>query len=141
MEDKQLAVAVHTRRAADPEGSFQRLREPLRELAGRSGLTLEPGRLVLELRPPGMDKGAALRAFLGERQARAVLFAGDDLGDIPGFDVVESLREQGIAGVTVCSSSAEVPPLAERADLVVDGPEGIAALLEALADELADTNR
>ncbi|WP_040906844.1 trehalose-phosphatase, partial [Streptomyces griseoflavus] len=54
------AVAVHTRRAADPQAAYEALREPLAGLAARHGLVVEPGRLVLELRPPGMDKGVAL---------------------------------------------------------------------------------
>lgn len=45
------AVAVHTRRAPDPQAAYDALRAPLTELAGRHGLIVEPGRLVLELRP------------------------------------------------------------------------------------------
>jgi trehalose 6-phosphate phosphatase len=36
----------------------------------------------------------------------------------------------------VCSGSTEVTALAERADLVVDGPDGVVALLSAIADSL-----
>ncbi|MDQ3431563.1 MAG: trehalose-phosphatase, partial [Actinomycetota bacterium] len=95
---------------------------------------LEPGRMVLEIRPPGMDKGAALRALVQERAARAVLFAGDDLGDLAAYDAVQGMRAEGVAGLLVCSASAEVGELAERADVVVDGPAGVVDLLEALAD-------
>lgn len=133
-EDKGSALAVHTRRAADPQGTFDALRAPLAALAHDHGLVVEPGRYVLELRPAGMDKGQALTSFLAERGARSVLFAGDDLGDLAAFDAVERLRGEGVAGVTVCSGSAEVSELAERADVVVDGPRGVAALLAALAD-------
>ena len=74
IEDKTHAVAVHTRRAADPEAALARLRGPLGELA-RLGLAAEPGRFVIELRPPGVDKGAALTALVRERAARSVLFS------------------------------------------------------------------
>ncbi|TDD29748.1 trehalose-phosphatase [Actinomadura sp. KC06] len=136
IEDKGQALAVHTRRCAEPEVALERLRSILAALAERTGLTLEPGRLVLELRPPGMDKGMALRTFIAERGGRpsAVLFAGDDLGDLAAFDAVESLRAEGVPGVLVCSGSTEVTALAERADLVVDGPSGVVDLLETLAD-------
>ncbi|MBL1067569.1 trehalose-phosphatase [Streptomyces sp. 7-21] len=133
IEDKGGAVAVHTRRAAEPEASFARLEEPLGSLAARLGLTLEPGRLVLELRPPGMDKGAALTALVKETGARSVLYAGDDLGDLAAFEAVAALRAQGVPGVRVCSASTEVTRLSEIADLTVDGPAGVAALLAALA--------
>ena len=136
-EDKGRALAVHTRRTADPDGALAQLRAPLSALARRHGLIVEPGRMVLELRPPGADKGAALRAFVREKGARSVLYAGDDLGDLAAYDAVEELRGEGVPGVLVCSSAGgtgeSVPELAARADLLVPGPEGVVALLEELA--------
>ncbi|WFB08840.1 trehalose-phosphatase [Streptomyces sp. LX-29] len=137
VEDKGRAVAVHTRRAADPQAAFDRLREPLQRLAERHGLIVEPGRYVLELRPPGMDKGVALTEYVRETGAGAVLYAGDDLGDLAAFAAVEDLRADGLPGLLVCSGSDEVTELAARADLVVDGPRGVVTLLTALADTLA----
>ena len=132
-EDKGDALAVHTRRTADPAAAFDLLRQPLAALAKRAGLMVEPGRLVLELRPPGADKGAALTGLVAERSAGAVLYAGDDLGDIPAFGAVAGLRADGIPGLAVCSGSAEATALAGHADLVVDGPAGILDLLGELA--------
>jgi trehalose 6-phosphate phosphatase len=137
IEDKGLALAVHTRRAAEPQVALERLRSIIEALAERTGLVVEPGRYVLELRPPGMDKGAALRALVAERGATAVLFAGDDLGDLAAFDAIDALRKEGVPGVKVCSSSDEVTALAERADLVVDGPPGVVDLIDRLATELS----
>ncbi|MFJ4784318.1 trehalose-phosphatase [Streptomyces sp. NPDC088794] len=137
IEEKGRAVAVHTRRAADPQAAFEALREPLTDLATRHGLVVEPGRLVLELRPPGMDKGVALLDHVRRLSAEAVLFAGDDLGDLPAFAAVDKLRSDGVPGLLVCSGSDEVTELRERADLVVDGPEGVVRLLRALAAQLA----
>ncbi|MCG7210438.1 trehalose-phosphatase [Streptomyces arenae] len=137
IEEKGFAVAVHTRRADDPQATFDALRAPLTDLATRHGLIVEPGRLVLELRPPGMDKGVALREFAREIGAGAVLYAGDDLGDIPAFAAVEKLREEGVPGLLVCSGSEEVTDLADRADLVVNGPEGVVRLLKNLAHQSA----
>lgn len=136
VEDKGLALAVHTRGASDPDATLERLRGPLTELAAAHHLVLEPGRAVLELRPGGVDKGVALRRLVDEHDPSVVVFAGDDLGDLPAFDAVEALRADGLPGLLVCSGSAEVSAVAERADVVVDGPAGVAALLEALADEL-----
>ncbi|MGW2542559.1 trehalose-phosphatase [Kitasatospora sp. NPDC001574] len=140
VEDKGRSVAVHTRRTAEPAVAFERLVEPVGALAAEHGLVVEPGRLVLELRPPGVDKGAALEGFLRERGARSVLYAGDDLGDVAAFAAVEKLRGEGLAGVTVCSGAvgdAPVRELADRADLVVPGPAGVVELLAALGEELS----
>ncbi|MFF8845739.1 trehalose-phosphatase [Streptomyces sp. NPDC015127] len=135
IEEKGRAVAVHTRRAEDPQGAFDALREPLAALASRHGLILEPGRMVLELRPPGMDKGVALAEYVREVGATAVLYAGDDLGDLPAYGAVDKLRSDGVPGLLVCSGN-EVPELAERADLVVPGPGAVADLLAALAERV-----
>ncbi|QTD99299.1 trehalose-phosphatase [Streptomyces cyanogenus] len=136
IEEKGRALAVHTRRAADPQATFESLRGPLADLAGRHGLIVEPGRLVLELRPPGMDKGVALLDHARAIGAGCVVYAGDDLGDLPAFAAVEKLRTDGTPGLLVCSGSTEVTELAERADLVVNGPEGVVGLLRALAAQL-----
>ncbi|MFI0165044.1 trehalose-phosphatase [Streptomyces sp. NPDC017082] len=136
IEEKGRALAVHTRRAADPQAAFESLRGPLTALAARHGLIVEPGRLVLELRPPGMDKGVALLGHVRATGAGCVVYAGDDLGDLPAFAAVEELRKNGTPGLLVCSGSTEVTELADRADLVVDGPEGVVALLRDLTRHL-----
>ncbi|MFD7700125.1 trehalose-phosphatase [Streptomyces caelestis] len=137
IEEKGRAVAVHTRRAADPQAAFEALREPLAGLAARHGLVVEPGRMVLELRPPGMDKGVALSEYAREIGAGSVLYAGDDLGDLAAYTAVEKLRSAGTPGLLVCSGSDEVTELRERADLVVDGPAGVVRLLRALAGRMS----
>ncbi|MFF3466273.1 trehalose-phosphatase [Streptomyces sp. NPDC001984] len=136
IEEKGRAVAVHTRRADDPQAAFEALRGPLTDLATRHGLIVEPGRLVLELRPPGMDKGVALLEHFRATAAESVLYAGDDLGDLPAYAAVDKLRSDGVPGLLVCSGSTEVTELAERADIVVNGPEGVVDLLRSLAAEL-----
>lgn len=130
LEDKGLSLVVHTRRCADPVGALARLEAPVRAVAG--GLEVHRGRLVLELRPPGYDKRVALLSVCDPLPA-AVLFAGDDLGDLPAYDAVDELRAAGALGLTVCSASEEGPPeLRARADVVVDGPVGVVDLLRSL---------
>jgi trehalose 6-phosphate phosphatase len=141
VEYKRQAVAVHTRRAAEPDAELELLRAPLAGLADRTGLSVEPGRLVIELRPPGSDKGLAIRELAAQRSAAAIMFCGDDLGDLPAFGAVRELRAEGIPGLAVCSGSAEVPELAREADLVVDGPAGVIRLLTGLADAFASGGR
>ena len=129
IEDKGTAVAVHTRRAADPAAALAALEEPVRALAGRHHLHVEPGKLVLEIRPPGISKGDVLREIAGRKGTGSLLYAGDDLGDLSAFAVVDEFRADGLPGVKVCSASAEAPQVAAAADLVVDGPAGISDLL------------
>lgn len=136
VEHKGRALGVHTRELADPGAAFATLLEPARALAERHGLTLEPGRQVLEIRAPGTHKGDALRALVVETGATAVIFAGDDLGDLPAFEAVAELRGEGIPGLLVCSASQEEDALRSRADVVVDGPAGVADWLRGLATRI-----
>jgi trehalose 6-phosphate phosphatase len=102
-------------------------------LADECSLELVPGRFVLELRPSGIDKGGALRTVVAERDVRALLFAGDDLGDLPAVETIADLRGAGVHGMVVCSDSAETPAaLREAADLVVAGPPGVLDVVRAL---------
>lgn len=137
IEHKGRAVGVHTRTLPDPEAAFAKLADPLGALAGSYGLRIEPGKQVWEIRAPGVDKGMALRSFVDEVGARQVIFAGDDLGDLPAFDAVRQLREEGVEGLLVCSASYEEDALAQIADVILEGPTGVAGWLTALADALS----
>ncbi|UUW89866.1 trehalose-phosphatase [Pimelobacter simplex] len=135
VEDKGLAVAVHTRRLADPDEAFDRLLPPLRELAHRHGLVLEPGRAVIEVRSPGSHKGMVVDRLAAVLDAEGFLFAGDDLGDVEAFEAVAGLEQQGLATLRVCSASSEESALIALSDVVVRGPEGVLDLLRTLAGD------
>jgi trehalose 6-phosphate phosphatase len=132
VEDKGLAVAVHTRRLPDPQAAFERLLPPLRVLAGRHGMVIEPGRNVIEVRSPGSHKGMVVEKLVAELDARGFLFAGDDLGDLEAFEAIADLAKQGLAALRVCSASQEQSALLPLADVVVKGPEGVVELLRQL---------
>lgn len=136
IEHKFRAIGVHTRPLPNAEAAFERLREPVADLADKHGLHLEPGRLVLEVRPAGMDKGLALTDLVAERGAQSLVFAGDDLGDLPAFEAAIRLRAGGVPAVLVRSASEEQDALAGLCDLAVEGPAGIAAWLQELCDRI-----
>jgi trehalose 6-phosphate phosphatase len=135
VEDKGLAVAVHTRRLDDPDDAFDRLVKPITELAERHGLSVEPGRQVLEVRSHGMHKGLVVEWLMEHLEAGGFLFAGDDLGDVEAFEAVLDLRRRGLPTLLVCSASREEPTLREMSDVVVDGPVGVLALLRQLTSD------
>ena len=142
LEDKHHSLVVHSRPASDPAAALAALEPELRSLATELGLEVVPGRMVLELRPAGIDKGSALQAIVEERAAGAVVYLGDDLGDLPAFAVVEQLRGDGVPGLTVASvdpSLDDAPrELAVRADLVLDGPTAVVDFLTALAAAIGE---
>ncbi|MHA7860634.1 trehalose-phosphatase [Tessaracoccus sp. Y36] len=137
LEDKGRALGVHTRRSADPDAAFRLLEPQLAVVAARHGLVLEPGRNVLELRASALTKGDALLALVDETGATVVAMCGDDLGDLPAFEVLRELRDGGLSTCAVISGSAEQPAMAAQADVLAEGPDGVAAWLRDLAAALA----
>lgn len=136
LEDKQHSLTVHTRPAVDPQRVLDALVPEVAALADRLGLETVPGRYTIEVRPAGVDKGLAVRRLADECDAHVVVYIGDDLGDLPAFDAVEQLREEGRAGLTVASLGADAPAeIAARADLVLDGPSSVVAFLERLSEQ------
>ena len=138
VEEKGLAVAVHTRRLPDPDEAFDRLLDPMRELAERHDLVVEPGRHVIEVRSPGMDKGHVVKRLAEELRAGGFVFAGDDLGDVGAFEQVARYADDGMPTLLICSGSEEQTTLNALADVVVDGPGGVLELLRRLAEDAAD---
>jgi trehalose 6-phosphate phosphatase len=135
VEDKGLAVAVHTRRLDDPDGAFDRLVKPITVLAEQHGLSVEPGRRVLEVRSHGMHKGLVVDWLMEHLEAGGFLFAGDDLGDVEAFEAVLDLRRRGLPTLLVCSASREEGTLREMSDVVVDGPAGVLDLMRQLTHD------
>ncbi|MGZ6995228.1 MAG: trehalose-phosphatase [Acidimicrobiia bacterium] len=130
-----VAVALHWRRR--PELAV-RAQDWAEENGPASGLELHPGRMVVELRPPiPMDKGKVVEELCAGLEAAT--FAGDDAGDLAAFDALDRLQAAGRleVAVRVGVTSVEGPPaLLARADVQVDGPEGLAAWLAALGEAI-----
>lgn len=137
LEDKGRALGVHTRRSTDPEGAYVALTPLLMDVAAEHGLILEPGRNVLELRASALTKGESLRALVAETGATTIAMCGDDLGDLPAFELLRELRDEGLTTCIVVSGSAEQPVVAEQADVLAEGPDGVAAWLRDLAAAVA----
>ena len=135
IEDKGASIAAHTRPTRDPAAALAQLEPKVQAIGRRHHLSLEPGRFVLELRAPGVNKGHTLEGYVAEVGAKAVIFIGDDLGDLPAFDAVRRLRASGLTAIAVASASAEAPEVAAAADAVVEGPTGVVRLLRWLAGQ------
>jgi trehalose 6-phosphate phosphatase len=131
LERKGLALAVHFRRASDPE-AVERLVAPIvRVIAADAGLEVMSGRRILEVRPPGAgDKGDAVRAIVTTYGLRAALVCGDDVGDIAAFSAVEDLPVR----VRIVVASDESPAeLVERAEVVAGSPHEVVKAFRSLA--------
>ncbi len=130
VEHKGLTVAFHWRTATEQAEWARAFAE---KAARQENLELHPGKMSVELRPPlAADKGTVVAELC--RDLGAACFVGDDRGDLAAFAALDRLGAQGMDTCKVAVASAEVPPeLLAGADLVVDGPEGVVAVLEWLA--------
>ncbi len=91
LEDKGPALALHYR--ATPALASHVHRVVRRSLRGAEGYSVQPGKLLIEVKPQGRDKGTAISDFMGETPfaGRLPVFVGDDLTDEHGFATVERL--------------------------------------------------
>lgn len=134
VEDKRLSLVVHTRRANDPDAEFRKLRAPVERLAAELGLEAHPGVQVIEVRIPGYDKAGALDRLVDEFHPAALLYLGDDLGDIPAFRRVRELRSSGLSAYAVGVLSSEVAEVPDAVDVALPAAPDAVAMFRALAD-------
>lgn len=133
LEDKAFIQALHWRGSEHDEDA-ERLVGEAAIAARDQGFEVHRGRKVLEIRPPiHFDKGLAVKRLIKSTGAVCAAYIGDDSTDVDAFDALLELRESGNLQQALCVGvdSEEVPPLlAERADLMVQGPSGVARLLQ-----------
>jgi len=135
LEDKEAIAAFHWRGTPDEEEALSAV-EDVAEAAEKAGFVPHWGRKVLEIRPPvRIDKGAGIVGLLRETDLAAAVYVGDDATDLDAFRGLSELQELGRLdyALRVGVRSDEGPAaLQEEADAMVDGTDGVRALLTAL---------
>lgn len=96
VEDKSLSLALHYRLAPEREAACRAVAEAA--VAAHPEFSLLAGKMVFEVKPRGVDKGTALKAFMAEPPfaGRVPVFVGDDVTDEHGFEAANAL-----GGITV----------------------------------------
>jgi trehalose 6-phosphate phosphatase len=135
VERKPLSVALHYRAAPHLRPAVEAWAA---EEVARTGVRAQPGRMVVELRPPiERDKGSVI-AEETEDLATA-WYAGDDLSDLRAFQALaeREARTPGFTGVRAAVANEETGrELAEAADFVIGPPAAVPALLHRLVRAL-----
>lgn len=95
-ERKTLAAGLHFRMAPDHEEAAHAIAA---RLGRESGLAVQPGKMMVELRLPGGSKGTAVTALMQREPFRGSVpvFLGDDITDEDGFRAAEAHGGFGIA--------------------------------------------
>ena len=123
VEDKGLSVTVHYRRRPD---RGEAVVDIARRVAGERGLDLRAARMSVELHPPvPTDKGHVVRRLVeGLDGCDRVMFVGDDVGDLPAFEELGRLRQEGLTTLAVAVASSEMDPrVHDAADLVISADQ------------------
>lgn len=131
-----VAVTLHWRTTP---GLGDRARAWADVAAPARGLQIYPTKMAVELRPPlPVDKGNGVELLA--TGMGAALFAGDDHGDLSGFDALDRMTANGTLAEALrvgVRSPEEPAELIARADVLVDGPRGFLAWLTDFADALS----
>lgn len=93
IEDKGFSLAVHYREAPRLEPLVHRfVQECMPEL--EQDFCLQQGKMVVEIKPGGRDKGMAIAEFMQEPpfHRRTPVFVGDDVTDEDGFRTVNAMH-------------------------------------------------
>ena len=131
LEDKDLSLVIHARLTPDPDAVLEKLAAPVREAATAAGLGVRPGKEVLEICIPGIDKGTALRELLAPGPS-AALYAGDDLGDLPAFAEVRAWAQRTSRPSLTIGVGPPDGPITGATDITVRDPRHLIALLRQL---------
>jgi len=129
IEDKEMTIALHYRGAPDRGDDAIALATKLIAEDG-SGLKIQRGKMVVEIRPDGPDKGSVIETFMAEPPfaGRIPVFVGDDVTDEDGFEAVNRMGGQSVRvgrnGMTAARSR-------------VDGVDDLLRWLSAVRHELA----
>jgi trehalose 6-phosphate phosphatase len=128
VEDKRLSVGLHYRHAPHLRASIE---DWARRAAHSAGFTVQPGRMVVELKPPiRMDKGSVVATLSAD--LRTAWFFGDDLGDLPAFAALHRRAETdgAFSGLAVgVGNDTDVAEVRQAADVFLDSPDVLVELL------------
>ena len=132
LEPKRYSLTAHFRRVPEAETAVGVWAS---EVAASTGLVARSAKASIELHPPlDVDKGTAVRLLADG--CRTVSYVGDDVGDLPAFEMLDELRGAGVATVKIAAAGVGLPrSMAEAADLVVAGPAAVVDLFLPLVAE------
>lgn len=120
VEEKSFGVALHYRMNPETETAVHSLAA---ELSTQLALAVQHGKMMVELRVDGGDKGRAVHRLMSRPPMSGTrpVFVGDDVTDEPGFVAARDLGGHGILIGTERATAA---------DYRIDSPAGLRAWLE-----------
>jgi len=136
LEDKGVSFALHYRNCDEPDVVRGRIVRDLVPVAARYGARIIEGKMVVELVPGSLpDKASAVLRLVERNSIEAVVYFGDDLGDIPVFEFIRARRmESGRPGLAVAVVDSETDSsVIHAADAVLNSTAALEELLVQLS--------
>ncbi len=130
-EEKELSLAIHYRRAPDPEAARRFIIDVLASV-DLEGFRVKGGKMLLQVRPDvGVDKGTTVMLLLRRKGLAKALYAGDDQTDLDAF---RAFREAGgldrhLISIGVVDKET-APEVLRACDYIVEGIAGMRKVLE-----------
>jgi len=92
LEDKGMSLALHYRSAPELGAEVRKIMRGVLEDVGEE-FEMLTGKMVVEIKPGGRDKGTAIAEFMKEPpfRSRMPVFIGDDVTDEFGFELVNQI--------------------------------------------------
>jgi trehalose 6-phosphate phosphatase len=139
VQRKTVGGTLHYRGAVNHEQTRKDLLTLLKEPTRQLGMRLGEGKMVVEvLAPLAIDKGKAIRSYVQRFGLRGLVFAGDDRTDLDAVLECARLRQEGCSTTlsVVVRHHDTLPELLAHADLIVDGVEGMALLVQEMVQKI-----
>lgn len=126
IEDKDYSLAIHYRLAPQLGGAVIKSVAAICEKYGCDGLSILPGKSVIEIKPRGFDKGSGLQDLMSFAPfaGRRPVFVGDDVTDEAAFAVLPRFSGIGVS----------VGGIVPGASFNFDGPKDVRLWLQRLSD-------
>lgn len=125
IEDKDYSLAIHYRLAPQMGGAVIKSVAAICEKYGCDGLSILPGKSVIEIKPRGFDKGSGLQELMSVAPfaGRKPVFVGDDVTDEAAFAVLPRFSGIGVS----------VGGIVPGASFNFDGPKNVRLWLHRLS--------
>jgi len=130
IEDKGYSIAIHYRLAPQAGGEIIKAVAAICDQDGCDGLSILPGKAVIEIKPRGFDKGSGLQELMSHPPfaGRRPVFVGDDVTDEAAFAILPRFSGIGVS----------VGGLVPGASFNFDGPKDVRLWLQQLSETTAE---
>ena len=137
IENKGLTASIHYRLCLKPQLAKGKALKELEKIPELKKLRIMEGKMAINLLPQiEMNKGTATMELIRDYKLDSAIYLGDDFTDLDAFKAIKQARKDStFQGLAIAVTDNEVAKeVVTRADLTLNGVEGVEALLALIAE-------